>query len=199
MVIYWVTSRHLDHHDRTPTGLSVVPPSKSGDPESSLVESRRRSKHVLKLGRPKQDTPTGLTSMQVSQSGSLFPRLDELSFSCRRSRSLPNESKIVARSRLRNQSTSCRKYAQSHETAIMKCVRRIVLPDPIHRRSLQSYPGASIPLTIPPMLYINVSPFTGRPRLIDTDISSFARPAIRNNVIGLGREPSPFRPPVDVI
>jgi len=66
LVIFWVTSRSSDHQDRTPTAHDFVSPSKSGDPDLPPAEPQRNSKVLLKLGRPKQDSPVGVKSVQIT-------------------------------------------------------------------------------------------------------------------------------------
>jgi len=68
LAIYWVTSGSPDHHDKTPTTPGFIPPSKSEDPESNFAEPERRSKVLFKLGRARstQESPTGITNMQIT-------------------------------------------------------------------------------------------------------------------------------------
>jgi len=80
LVIFWVTSRPSEQHDRTTTLPDSISPSRSGDPELSRTErSVRGSKALLKLGNSKRDPPptsvAGLqikvTTEQISEHGGL--------------------------------------------------------------------------------------------------------------------------------
>lgn len=67
LVIYWVTLKSSDQHDRPQTMVpGIASRSKSEDPEAGGTgPSTRSSKVAFKLGRSKQDSPDGPTNMQV--------------------------------------------------------------------------------------------------------------------------------------
>lgn len=110
-MVHWVTSRSSDQHETGPTAApDFISPSKPEDPETGGTDpSAKGSKVMLKLGRSsKQDSPTGLTSMQVKFIG-ILPRPHPLSSPFYRSRSLPSGSSSKANRRPMSRSTSCEK------------------------------------------------------------------------------------------
>ncbi|KAF9650645.1 hypothetical protein BDM02DRAFT_1353851 [Thelephora ganbajun] len=138
LVIYWVTSKYSDQHDRTPTAPNFISPSKSENPEPTGTAPTRSSKAVFKLGHSRKHSPAGHPSMEVNFVWNLLPRSNTPSLSFYRSKSLriPSGLMNTVDHQSMSRSMSCKKCTPFNKSVPTE-YERIVLLIPINRPPLQ--------------------------------------------------------------